>query len=104
METTRRVLTNVTAPEGTHAPMGQIIKMREYPNASFRDVTAPNADTPLNIGHQALFTCDMWEHAYYIDYRNARAKYLEAFWKLLNWNFAGKNFEEKAIPELLNTR
>src|SRR3984885_823861 len=45
METTRRVLTNVTAPEGTHAPMGQIIKMREYPNASFRDVTAPNADT-----------------------------------------------------------
>jgi hypothetical protein len=45
METTRRVLTNVTAPEGTRAPMGQIIKMREYPNASFRDVTAPNADT-----------------------------------------------------------
>ena len=64
----------------------------------------PNADTPLNIGHQALFTCDMWEHAYYIDYRNARAKYVEAFWKLLNWDFAGKNFEEKVIPELLNTR
>jgi hypothetical protein len=45
MEMTRRVITNVARPEGTHAPMGQIIKLREYPNASFRDVTAPNADT-----------------------------------------------------------
>jgi hypothetical protein len=45
MEMTRRVLTNVAAPEGTRGPMGQIIKIREYPNASFRDVTAPNADT-----------------------------------------------------------
>jgi hypothetical protein len=39
------ILTNVAAPEGTHAPMGQIIKLREYPNASFKDVTAPNAET-----------------------------------------------------------
>ena len=45
MEMTRRALTNVAAPEGTKAPMGQFIKMREYPNSSFRDVTAPNADT-----------------------------------------------------------
>jgi hypothetical protein len=45
MEMTRRNLTNVAAPEGTHAPMGQIIKLREYPDASFKDVTAPNADT-----------------------------------------------------------
>jgi hypothetical protein len=45
MEMTRRVITNVVAPEGTRAPMGQVIKLREYPNASFRDVTAPNADT-----------------------------------------------------------
>src|SRR5215470_11584728 len=45
MEMTRRVVTNVAKPEGTHAPMGQLIKLREYPNASFRDVTAPNADT-----------------------------------------------------------
>ncbi len=45
MEMTRRVITNVVAPIGTRAPMGQIIKLREYPNASFRDVTAPNADT-----------------------------------------------------------
>ena len=45
MEMTRRVITNVAAPAGTHAPMGQIIKLRQYPNASFKDVTAPNADT-----------------------------------------------------------
>jgi hypothetical protein len=45
MEITRRVITNVAAPVGTHGPMGQIIKLREYPNASFKDVTAPNADT-----------------------------------------------------------
>ena len=45
MEMTRRVLTNVAEPVGTKAPMGQIIKLRHYPNASFRDVTAPNADT-----------------------------------------------------------
>jgi hypothetical protein len=45
MEMTRRVFTNVPAPEGTHAPMGQLIRLREYPTAAFRDVTAPNADT-----------------------------------------------------------
>ncbi len=45
MELTRRVVTNVAAPAGTKAPMGQMIKLREYPNAAFRDVTAPNADT-----------------------------------------------------------
>ena len=45
MEMTRRVMTNVEKPEGTRAPMGQFVRMREYPNAAFRDVTAPNADT-----------------------------------------------------------
>ena len=45
MEMTRRVMTNVEKPEGTRAPMGQFVRMREYPSATFRDVTAPNADT-----------------------------------------------------------
>ncbi len=45
MEMTRRVMTNVARPEGTRAPMGQFVRMREYPTAAFRDVTAPNADT-----------------------------------------------------------
>lgn len=48
--------------------------------------------TVTNPGQTALLTCDVWEHAYYIDYRNARPKYLEGFWALANWEFAGKNF------------
>ncbi len=51
-----------------------------------------NADLPMKHGQNALLTCDVWEHAYYIDYRNARPNYVDAFLKnLLNWDFAAKN-------------
>lgn len=50
-----------------------------------------NAETPLTGADKPLMTCDVWEHAYYIDYRNARPKYLEAFWQLVNWDFVAKN-------------
>ncbi len=50
-------------------------------------ISTSNAATPLTGEDKPLMTCDVWEHAYYIDYRNARPKYLEAFWKLSNWEF-----------------
>lgn len=46
-----------------------------------------NADTPMKHGKKALMTIDVWEHAYYVDYRNARPKYVEIFWDLVNWDF-----------------
>lgn len=52
-----------------------------------------NAATPLKDGKRALLTVDVWEHAYYIDYRNARAAYVDAFWKVVNWDFASQNLK-----------
>ena len=49
------------------------------------------AGCPLTEGKTPLLTCDVWEHAYYIDYRNLRAKYVESFWNLVNWDFVAKN-------------
>ncbi len=53
-----------------------------------------NAATPMTTGQRALLTCDVWEHAYYIDYRNARPQYVEAFWHLVNWDFVAQNFTD----------
>jgi superoxide dismutase, Fe-Mn family len=57
-------------------------------------VSTSNAGCPLTSDQTPLLTCDVWEHAYYIDYRNARPAYLEAFWALVNWDFVAKNFAD----------
>lgn len=64
------------------------------PDGSLSIEASSNAGNPLKNGKKALLTCDVWEHAYYIDYRNARAKYLDAFWNLVNWEFISQNLAE----------
>ena len=54
--------------------------------------TTSNADTPFAAGKTCILTLDVWEHAYYIDYRNARAKFAEEWWKVVSWDFARQNF------------
>ena len=63
----------------------------QKPDGSLAVVSTSNAATPLTTADKALLTADVWEHAYYIDYRNARATYLDHFWSLANWGFAEKN-------------
>ncbi len=61
-------------------------------DGSVEIVNTSNAANPMTDGKTPLLTVDVWEHAYYIDYRNARPKYLESIWNIINWDFVAKNF------------
>ncbi|AKK68084.1 superoxide dismutase [Xanthomonas translucens] len=63
----------------------------QRPDATLALLATVNAGSPLTGEDTPLLACDLWEHAYYIDYRGDRARYLEAFWKLVNWEFVTAN-------------
>lgn len=67
-------------------------------------VQTSNAQVPMTEGKAPLVTVDVWEHAYYIDYKNARPNYLGKFWEFINWNFASKMFSEAKAKGMEATR
>lgn len=70
---------------------GWLVKSKD---GSLDIISTSNAGTPMTQDKKALLTCDVWEHAYYIDYRNARPNYVENFWNLVNWDFVEENFSK----------
>ncbi len=66
----------------------------ESPNGSLFIEALSNAGNPITKSQKPLLVCDVWEHAYYIDYRNDRAQFLKSYWELVNWEFAASNYRK----------
>jgi Fe-Mn family superoxide dismutase len=62
-------------------------------NGRLRIEASHDADNWIKVDRKAILVCDLWEHAYYIDYRNDRGKFIDSFFQLINWEFAQKNLE-----------
>jgi Fe-Mn family superoxide dismutase len=67
----------------------------ETPEHKLELISTSNAMTPLTSQYKPLLTCDVWEHAYYIDYRNSRANYMKAFWNIVHWDFVTQNLSDE---------
>jgi Fe-Mn family superoxide dismutase len=69
------------------------------PSGKLEIMALSNADTPIKHGKKALLTLDVWEHAYYIDYRNRRGDFTKAFWDVANWGFVQMGFEDPQVNQ-----
>jgi Fe-Mn family superoxide dismutase len=69
-------------------------------NGSLAIVNTSNAETPATTGDVPVLTCDVWEHAYYVDYRNQRAGFVDAVWSMFNWKYAEENFKGTSAPNV----
>jgi superoxide dismutase, Fe-Mn family len=73
----------------------------KLPDGKLKIDCRPNAGTPIVDNIRPLLTCDVWEHAYYIDYRNERDTYLDAFWRVVNWDFVETNYNSTSSQLLV---
>ncbi|HET6150061.1 MAG TPA: superoxide dismutase [Polyangia bacterium] len=91
---TDNLLQQLSEAAKTHFGSGWAWLVQDSNGGKLKVTATSNADLPMKHGQNALLTCDVWEHAYYIDYRNARPTYVDAFLKsLVNWDFAAKNLK-----------